>query len=102
MWQCAPRAPLATGPGILLPNGSLPRDVGITHVDAIPCTSSDPNQCAFSASPDPSSYVPSNAALWVGDFAWILGGGGAVLGVQVADRCPSPSYRACFLEFLLL
>ena len=97
-----PRAPLATGPGILLPNGSLPRDVGITHVDAIPCTSSDPNQCAFSASPDPSSYVPSNAALWVGDFAWILGGGGAVLGVQVADRCPSPSYRACFPEFAAL
>ncbi len=97
-----PRAPLATGPGIWIPNGSLPRDIGITHVDSIPCTSTDPNQCAFSANPDPSSYVPSSAALWVGDFAWILGGGGAVLGVQIADRCPSPSYRACFPEFAAL
>ena len=97
-----PRSPLATGPGILLPNGSLPRDIGITHVDTVPCTSTDPNQCAFSANPDVSAYVPAGAALWVGDFAWILGGAGAVLGVQISDRCPAPSYRACFPEFAAL
>ena len=97
-----PRSPLATGPGIWLPNASLPRDVGLTHVDTIPCTSSNPNDCAFSANPDESSYVPASAALWVGDFAWILGGGGSVLGVQIADLCPSPSYRACFPEFAAL
>ncbi len=97
-----PRAPLATGPGIFLPNGSMPRDIGITHVDTVPCTSTDPNLCAYSANPDPSAYVPSSAALWVGDFAWLLGGAGTVLGVQIADRCPSPSYRACFPEFAAL
>ena len=48
--------------------------------------------------PDPSAYVPSSAALWVGDFAWLLGGAGTVLGVQIADRCLSPSHRACFPE----
>lgn len=97
-----PRAPLSNGPGLTLPNASLPRDVGVTHVDIIPCTSSDPNLCAFSEAPDPSAYVPSGAGLWVGDFAWILGGAGSILGVQIADRCPSPSYRACFPEFAAL
>lgn len=97
-----PRAPLALGPGLLLPNGSMPRDIGLTHVDTVPCTSTDPNQCAYSENPDPSAYVPSSAALWVGDFAWLLGGAGTVLGVQIADRCPSPSYRACFPEFAAL
>lgn len=100
--SATPRSPLATGPGLTMPNGSLPRDIGLTHVDTIPCASSNPNDCAFSKSPDLSAYVASSAALWVGDFAWILGGAGTVLGVQIADRCPGPSYRACFPEFAAL
>ena len=96
-----PRSPLATGPNLAAQRQLAARCRSPTSTP-IPCTSSNPNDCAFSANPDESSHVPASAALWVGDFAWILGGGGSVLGVQIADLCPSPSYRACFPEFAAL
>jgi hypothetical protein len=90
-----PRSPLQTGPGISLPNGSTPRDVGFVHADAPICTSLNPDECPFTTT-NPDYFLRAQANLWVGDFAWILGGGGSVLGLQVADACPQPSLRACF------
>lgn len=46
-----------------------------------------------------TSWLQATAGLWIGDFAWLLGGGGIVAGIQMADACPQPSYRACFPEF---
>ncbi len=97
-----PRNPLAVSPGITLPNGSLPRDIGFVHSNlGSPCDVSDPINCRFA--PNALSYwLPASTALWLGDFAWILGGGGVMTGIQIADACPAPSYRACFPDFAAL
>lgn len=90
-----PRSPQAFSPGIGLPGGALPRDVGFVHLD-MPCDPSDPN-CVYSPSYATPDQAPrSSPAVWIGDFAWILASSGIVVGVQIADACPSPSFRACF------
>lgn len=104
-----PRAPLSFGPGISLPDGSLPRDnssrpsgslprdIGFVHVDANTCDVTDPN-CGYAPGADSTKWTVPHAWLWIGDYAWLLGGAGLLTAVQVADACPAPSYRACFPE----
>lgn len=94
--SATPRAPLAISSGITLSSSSLPRDVGFVHVDAGRCDTTDPLNCPWSPSADISIWLQPSSSLWLGDFAWIMGGGGVATGIQVADYCPGPSYRACF------
>ena len=94
-----PRSPLYSSPGLTLPNGSLPRDVGFVHQDTPPCAKPGTSECPFTPDAVQTSWLQATAGLWIGDFAWLLGGGGIVAGIQMADACPQPSYRACFPEF---
>ncbi len=72
------RSPNAIGPGITLPNGAIPRDVGFVHLDTpIPPDTGAP----FSAQPQ----------LLVGDFAWIVGSDGRATVLNVFDACPQPN-----------
>lgn len=93
-----PRRPLVATPGIVMPNGSVPTDVGFMHLDTLPCLNTDPTQCTFWPSAPQTSWLRADGTVWIGDFGWVLGGGGAILGVQVADSCPQPSYRSCFAD----
>jgi len=97
-----PRSPLATGPGIILPNSSLPRDIGFVHVDTTGCDVTDSVNCDLSPQAPFELWRRTQTNRWIGDFAWLLGGVGVVTGVQVADACPGPSYRACFPELAAL
>ncbi len=93
-----PRRPLAATPGIIMPNGSVPTDIGFLHQDTLPCNNTDPTQCSYWPTAPSTSWLRSDGAVWIGDFGWVLGGGGAILGLQLADSCPQPSYRACFAD----
>ena len=111
-----PRNPLAPGPGIFLPtptslglrftsvdttsglplpNDNLPRDVGFVRSTAPACSSTVPGECPFSPLATEDYWILASPSLWVGDFAWVLGGNGSLTGIQVGDACPMPSYRAC-------
>ena len=90
-----PRNPLAIGPGILPPGVGLAKDVGFVHLDLPSCDVRDAASCPFVLDADPSIWLPTISGRWVGDFAWILGGGGVLTAVQLADSCPQPSFRAC-------
>ena len=77
-----PRSPLVGTPGIVLPNGALPRDVSFIHLDIPP-----PN-------PDPQIAPPiAGPTLLVGDFAWIIGSDGRASVVNVHDACPAPNFQ---------
>lgn len=85
-----PRSPLSRSPGILLPGGTLPRDVTFTRGPKPPDAIGD--QTAASANP----------RLTVGDYAWIIGSSGNMVVVPLFDTCPQPnvpqgatSRRAC-------
>lgn len=93
-----PRAPLASGPGLTLSNNSLPRDVGFVHVDNWPCDTNDTGVCNFASGASQDAWLPAAAGLWMGDFAWVLGGAARLSAIQLADYCPGPSYRVCFPE----
>lgn len=98
--QKTPRNPLQVGPGIAMPNGSTPRDIGFVHLDAPACLSSNPDECPFTApATAPDYFLRARSSLWIGDFAWILSGGGNVTALQIADACPQPSPRACFADY---
>ena len=73
-----PRAQLATGPGISLPGGSLPRDIAFTHLNVPPDATVAP-------------AVSANPALLIGDAAWIVDSAGRATAVNLADRCPQPN-----------
>jgi hypothetical protein len=96
--RSTPRNPLATGPGILPPGVGLAKDIGFVHLDLPSCDTRDPAACPFAADADPAIWRPTIAAQWIGDYAWVLGGGGLLTAVQIADTCPQPSFRACFPE----
>lgn len=93
-----PRRPLAATPGILMPNGSVPTDIGFSHIDALPCQNTDPTQCTFWPTAPQTSWLRADGSVWLGDYGWVLGGGGSILGIQLADSCPQPSYRSCFAD----
>lgn len=97
-----PRRPNATGPGILLPNGTISRDVGFVRLDLGSCNLDDPTQCPLAPAAEMGIWRPTAAGFWVGDFGWILGGGGSLAAIQLADRCPQPNYRACFPAYAAL
>lgn len=94
--RVTPRNPLATGPGIVPPGVGLAKDIGFVHLDLPSCDTRDPSVCPFAPDSDPAIWRPTIAAQWIGDYAWILGGGGLLTAVQLADSCPQPSFRACF------
>lgn len=94
-----PRSPLAVGPGILPPGVGLAKDVGFLHMDLPSCDVRDAASCPYVPDADSGIWQPTAAARWVGDYAWILGGGGVLTAVQLADACPQPSFRACFPEY---
>ncbi|MFI5288064.1 MAG: hypothetical protein ACHQ17_00360 [Polyangia bacterium] len=74
-----PRSPLFTSPGIVLPNGALPRDVSFVHLDILPVT--DPAAPPVAAAP----------TTMVGDFAWVIGSDGRATVVNLFDACPEPN-----------
>lgn len=94
-----PRNPLAVGPGILPPGVGLAKDVGFVHLDLPSCDVRDAASCPFVPDADPATWRPTIAGQWIGDYAWILGGGGVLTAVQLADACPQPSFRACFPDY---
>ncbi|HEX2569764.1 MAG TPA: hypothetical protein VH877_09420 [Polyangia bacterium] len=85
-----PRSPLSRSPGILLPGGTVPRDIAFTH-GPIPPDSTDANVTPSSANP----------LLTAGDYAWLIGSSGQMVVVSLFDDCPQPnvpqsgSLRAC-------
>lgn len=97
--QKTPRNPLQLGPGLTLPNGSTPRDIGFVHLDAPVCLSKNPDECPLTTSSPDYFVLPARSNLWIGDFAWILGGAGTMTALQIADSCPQPSPRACFGDY---
>lgn len=88
-----PRSASATSPGIALPGAAVPTDVAFAQF-GLPCNPGEVD-CPFYQDTIRDNWVAPSPQLFVGDYAWILGSSGRALAVQIADRCPSPSFRAC-------
>ncbi len=73
------RNAFAQTPGIVLPNGALPRDVAFVHVSQPPPL--DQSLVQQAASP---SFL-------VGDYAWIISSNGQAVLVNIFDACPEPN-----------
>ncbi len=79
--ETPPRSELATGPGIALPGGALPRDLAFVHLE-VP---TDVMQ---------GQAASANPSLLVGDFALAIDSSGRAEVINLVDRCPQPNNAA--------
>ena len=97
-----PRSPLSNSPGISLPGGALPRDVAFVRQDIAcdPSVQDCPYRPDLAADDATTGWLPAAPSVWVGDFAWILGGVRVSPGFAVPVSFRDGSYRTGLLFYL--